>query len=154
MYNLTMDKEAYELLGKIAIAMIGVGGAYLVFRAKQKADAATKFRETILNEFQGLYPSPVDWPKTAGIEHRLKQSFPRLQAVVAGYRPYVRSKKAFDEAWNAYFCAYEWRSGEQCYHHYMDMAGTHQTLDGPVTEVTDAKGNFKANVARLLSFAD
>jgi hypothetical protein len=47
-----MDKEAYELLGKIAIALMGVGGAYLVFRAKQKADAATKFRETILTEYR------------------------------------------------------------------------------------------------------
>jgi hypothetical protein len=28
------------------------------------------------------------------------------------------------------------REPEQCYHHYMDMTGTHQTLDGSVTEVT------------------
>ena len=125
----------------------------MVFKKKRTGDAARVFRDSLLAEFQGLYPSPVDWPKTAGIEHRLNQSFPKVQAVVAAYRPYARNRKAFDEAGIAYFCAYKWRSGKQCHHHYMDMTGTHQTLDGPVTQVTDAKGNFKVNVDRLLSFA-
>jgi hypothetical protein len=144
----------FEPLLKVAIpATIAVGGGLWLFMKKQSADAAQIFQAGILSEFQGLYRIPVEWPDGLGIEHRLRRSFPKLQTIVAAYRPYVTNKKKFDDAWLTYRNAYKREQDDQCYHHYMNFISTHGTLDGPVTEVTDAKGNFKRNVEALLSFA-
>jgi hypothetical protein len=141
-----------KIVGPIVAAGTAVYG-FILKRKESRTQAATKFRESVLNELQGLYPLPVEWPETPGIDHRLKKSFPRLQAVVAAYRPFVKNKTAFDFAWLKYRNAYQLPQDDQCYHHYMDFTSTKSTLDGPVTEATNGKANFKQNVDSLLSFA-
>jgi hypothetical protein len=121
----------------------------------RRAEAATAFRNAFLQELKGLYPFPSDWPKGIGIDKRLRQAFPALQAAIAGLRPFVpdKEKAAFDEAWLVYHTSTK-REIDQDYTHYMNMGSVVMNATGGLTEIKqDGRANFKRNVDRLLSFA-
>lgn len=127
----------------------------LLNRADRKAVAAAAFREVVHRELQGLYPRPTEWPKGSGIEQRLKRAFPALQTAYANFRPYVKYKAAFDEAWRDYRCATKREVDDQCYLHYLNATSTTLNAHGGETIVrTDGKANFRRNVDRLLGFAE
>jgi hypothetical protein len=127
----------------------------LINKRERRIKAAIAFREAFQRELRGLYPIPTEWPKASGIERRLEEAFPALQAAVTTYEPFLsKSKQArFKEAWLAYYSAYR-RHGEQSYHHYMYF-GTHHlnVFGGMFNFKQDGKKNFKRNVDRLLAFA-
>lgn len=126
----------------------------LLNRADRKAVAASAFREAFHRELQGLYPRPTEWPKGSGIEQRLKRVFPALQTAYANFRPYVKDKVAFDEAWRDYRCATKREVDDQCYLHYLNATSTTLNDFGGETVVrNDGRANFKRNVDRLLAFA-
>jgi len=125
-------------------------------RKERRIKAAATFRETFLKELQGLYPLPADWPRTTGIEPRLRRVFPALQAAVSTYRPFIpkREQGAFDEAWLIYRTATKREIDAQSYTHYMNMTSTTVSSFGGETVLpNDGKATFKRNVDRLLSFA-
>jgi hypothetical protein len=123
-------------------------------KAERRAAACAAFRDAFHCELQGLYPRPTDWPKGTGIEHRLKKVFPALQAAVASFRPYVKDKAAFDEAWRNYRTMTKREIDDQCYTHYLDITSTTTNdLGGRTVIKNDGKLNFRRNVDRLLSFA-
>lgn len=125
-------------------------------RRERRIKAATTFREAFLKELQGLYPLPADWPRSTGIEPRLRKVFPALQAAVSTYRPFVPMGKqaAFDEAWLIYRTATKREIDTQSYVHYMDITSTTiSSFGGETVLPNDGKATFKRNVDRLLSFA-
>lgn len=125
-------------------------------RRERRIKAATVFRETFLKELQGLYPLPADWPRSTGIEPRLRKAFPALQVAVSTYRPFVPKgeQAALDEAWLIYRTATKREIDTQSYVHYMDMTSTTiSSFGGETVLPNDGKATFKRNVDRLLSFA-
>jgi hypothetical protein len=126
----------------------------LLNRADRKAVAASAFRESFHRELQGLYPRPTEWPQGAGIEQRLRRVFPALQTAYANFRPYVKDKATFEEAWRDYRCATKRDIDDQSYLHYLDATSTTSNNFGGQTVLrSDGKANFKRNVDRLLRFA-
>ena len=126
----------------------------LLNRADRKAVAASAFRESFHRELQGLYPRAAEWPQRGGIEQRLRQVFPALQTAYANFRPYVKDKAAFDEAWRDYRCATKRDIDDQSYLHYLDATSTTiNDFGGQTVLRNDGKGNFRRNVDRLLRFA-
>jgi len=125
-------------------------------RKERRIKAAAAFRETFLKELQGLYPLPSDWPRTTGIEPRLRIVFPALQAAFSTYRPFIPKSEqgAFDEAWLIYRTATKREIDTQSYTHYINMTSTTVSSFGGETILpNDGKATFKRNVDRLMSFA-
>jgi len=120
------------------------GGLVLLYVHRLNAfrSALAKFRAEVLAAFEGLYPSPAQWPEN--IDAFLRRVFPKLQAAVAAFRPFLSCyrRRAFDHAWFEYRCATGREVDLQCYHHYMAFSGQ-----------PDPKLTFKRNVDALLSFA-
>jgi hypothetical protein len=126
----------------------------LINRADRRAAAAAVFRESFHRELQGLYPRPTEWPKGTGIEETLRRAFPALQTAYANFRPYVRDKSTFDEAWRDYRCGTKREVDDQCYLHYLNATTTTPNdFGGETVLVNDGRANFKRNVDRLLRFA-
>jgi hypothetical protein len=124
-------------------------------RKQRRIKAASAFRETVIKELQGLYPQPMNWPKTSGIDPRLRAVFPVLQAAVATFKPYLsdREQREFEQAW-LYYRTDTKREIDQSYTHYMNMTSTTLSSFGGQTVLpNDGKATFKRNVDRLLSFA-
>jgi hypothetical protein len=118
--------------------------------------AGNAFRAVFIEQLQGLYPIPSNWPQGTGIEPKLKALFPALQAAVTTFRPFVPdSKKAsFDQAWLNYHTSTK-REKDQSYVHDMNMTSTTLNSFGGETVLPNkGKETFKRNVDRLLSFAD
>lgn len=65
---------------------------WLSSRSIRRAEACRDFRATLNRELAGLYPMPSNWPKSTGIDPRLRAVFPALQSAVATFRPYVPKK--------------------------------------------------------------
>jgi len=104
--------------------------------------AATTFRSNIINELAGLYPIPVNWPDD--IDNRLSATFPKIQAAVEEFKPFVTDSSAFNEAWLQYYT--------HCNQVIPRVFSLANRLRG--TESTqDARDEFKHNVDNLLSFA-
>ena len=151
-YNWRMTIPLLDSFFKLVITLINsVWG-----RKERRIKAAAAFRETFLKELQGLYPLPSDWPRTTGIELRLRRVFPALQAAFSTYRPFIPKSErgAFDEAWLIYRTATKREIDTQSYTHYMNMTSTTVSSFGGETVLpNDGKATFKRNVDRLLSFA-
>jgi hypothetical protein len=99
---------------------------------------------------------PSNWPKSTGIDPRLRAAFPTLQSAVAKFRPYVPKKHRakFDEAWLNYHTSTK-RETVQDYTHYMDFTSTTlNTYGGETVIAANGKAQFKRNVDRLLAFAE
>lgn len=137
----------------IVAALIG-GGVVLIgvlishqlsaYRDRQNAarSASTAFRAALLSEMRDVYPVAKAWPEDPDAYFR--SMFPRLQVAVNAFMPFVpkHRRSAFLRAWLSFYSAYACE-GEQCYHHYLDFH------DSP-----DAKSTLRANVDRLLAFAE
>ena len=124
-----------------------IGGFFLLHVHKQNAYrfASVKFRAAVLDALSGLYPLPSSWPNdTLAIEPMLRAIFPRLQAAIAEFRPFVPwyCRRAFDRAWLRYRSATEREIDYQCYLHYIPFHGN-----------PDPEQTLKNNVDALLSFA-
>jgi len=117
-------------------AVIVVLGNHLLSRRR---DSSAKFRDSVLERLDGLYPLPVSWPDD--IDAALRKIFPELQIAVAEFRPYIMCwrRHAFDRAWYRYYCDSDSECETENYHHY---------INDP-----HARARFKHNVERLLSFA-
>jgi hypothetical protein len=119
-------------------------------RLNRAAIARAAFRAAVMTELGSVYPVPNPWPDN--IAGFLKSRFSALQAAVVAFRPVVKEAVAFDAAWLNFYCAYPTKMQEQCYHHY----GTaHDPMTG-TQEMAQKKAlaTFRANVERLLSFAE
>jgi hypothetical protein len=124
-------------------------------RSIRRAEACRDFRATFNRELAGLYPLPSNWPKTPGIDARLRSVFPALQSAVTTFRHYVPKKQQgkFDEAWLNYHTSTK-REIDQDYTHYMNFTSTTvNTFGGETVIAADGKAQFKRNVDRLLAFA-
>lgn len=119
--------------------------AYLTGRNGRKvryAAACSTFRAAVLTELGTIYPVPSNWPEN--INAFLREVFPKLQAAVAQFRPFVPwwRRRSFDRAWFNYHCATGRSIDTQVYHHYMPFSGQ-----------LEPKSTFRKNVSQLLSFA-
>ena len=139
--------------------MFGVFAAHRLAAARDRRTtriaANIKFREKILTELKGLYPSPVQWPDEGfRIIDVLEAKFPVLESAVVEFRGHLSwfGKRNFDSAWRNYRCS----KGGLPYFHYVAMQseghdkGERYVTDTRLTYQTD----FKKNVDHLLSFAD
>ena len=128
-------------------------------KTKEFNQAAATFRSRILVELEGLYPIPTNWPaQQMTIDKILKDRFPKLQAAVAEFRPFLpmKNQAAFDQAWFIYRLGKDGREiDEQCYFDYMPIKST--SIKGGVKVTIDTttthKETFKNNVDDLLRFA-
>ena len=81
-------------------------------------------------------------------------SISALQNAYADFRPYMRDKAAFDEAWRDYRCATKRDVDDQCYLHYLNTTTTTPNDFGGETVLSsDGNANFKRNGDWLLRFA-
>jgi hypothetical protein len=129
-----------------------------VQRDELRIAAGIEFRNAFAKQLVGLYPSPSDWPKGTGIEHKLKAVYPALENAVTAFRPFVpkRERAKFDRAWLLFYSATK-REGDHSYLHYLNFNSTWVSQDSgyshEMSYKTDGKKNFKRNVKRVLSFA-
>lgn len=145
-----------ELIEKYFIAIAGTiltlsFGGYITWRIytkKRFIKAADKFRNTILTELEGLYPTPIKWPKnTMMIVRMLTDKFPRMEIAVTEFRGHLMwfNRVRFDRAWQEY---------HKDYYQYVPMTGESYFL-GKI-EKTDTthtyQDMFKQNVDALLKF--
>jgi len=120
--------------------------------------AARKFQDIIRNELQGLYPSPVSWPKDSfSIDPILKEKYPRIENAVSNFKGHLPTIliKGFNKAWIKYYSA-NGNEGYQCYDHYMPFKGEAFSYGEKISEWDNTKTykeTFKKNVARLLKYA-
>lgn len=135
------------------IPLIGVVGAFAVAffahrltierdRLNARRNAATAFRTAFLAPLTGLYPLPLRWPND--IDQFLRNAAPTLQNAVTQFRPFLPWWKrwAFDRAWFKFRCGTGRDIDLQNYHRYIAFGSN-----------PDAKGIFRRNVDKVLSFA-
>jgi len=133
-------------------------GYLLVFGTKRYFDASAEFRKVIYTEFEGLYPTPVNWPKnTMAIVQILKEKYPRIEIAVHNFRDHLPFFliKGFDKAWIRYYNEYE-QEGWQSYFQYVPMKGESFSYGEKISEYDNTepfKGNFKKNIDNLLKYA-
>ena len=131
--------------------VIGFGAGWYVHRrldsARAAREATSKFRTAFADALAQVYPIPRPWP--GDVKRYFDGVFPRLQAAVVAYRPFVEPEKVedFDDAWRRFHHAYAEDQAtdgvaECVWHHYEAYA------DNP-----DAKVRLRWNVHALLKFA-
>ena len=126
--------------------------AYLTFRHTQqirRQTASDNFRNTILSELKGLYPTPVDWPERShDVTYILKAKFPEINRAVTEYSRFVNNRKEFLRDWDFYRMGdKETATGEQDYFQYTGAYFDDQEPPNP----QDA---FQKNVGKLLSHCE
>ena len=99
--------------------------------------AAADFRAAFLSALNDIYPLPARWPDD--IDPYLRGVFPKLQAAVEQFRPYVPFWKlgAYDRAWSRYRSCTGRQIDIQCYLHYMDIRDIDEARP-----LLDAKSTF------------
>ena len=111
--------------------------------------AARKFHETIRNELEGLYPTPVNWPKdSSAIYHILEEKYPRLENAVHQFKGHLPCflLRGIDKAWLQY---------HKDYYQYMPFSGS-SIVNGKEIRHDNTKTykeTFKKNVDALLKYA-
>ena len=140
----------------IASALIMAAiGAYLVAvnnRRNRFAIASEKFRSTILNELEGLYPTPSKWPfeNKFQIKRILEDKCPKIEVAVTEFRCHLSwfNRRRFDTAWQKYH--------KDDYYEYMPLKETGYERGKIVVSIDTTEtylDNFKHNVDNLLRFA-
>jgi len=143
---------AIDSLFKLVIRWIGIRAD----RDERRIAASIEFRNTFIEELQGLYPEPVNWPKAYGIDPVLKAKFAMLRSAVEKYEPFVADSKraAFKKAWREYSCGIDHDNTVQDYSHYMHFTTVDHNATGGLNEMRrNGKAAFQQNVDKLLSFA-
>lgn len=148
-----------KIIGGILAAVFGGYITYLVYRKTRFNQAAETFRSRVLAELEGLYPIPSNWPnEKILIDRILREKFPKLQAAVAEFKPFLpqRQHSDFDRVWFIYRMGKGGREKDkQDYWQYIPHSGTsvvngkEETHDNTETY----QDNFKRNVDNLLKFA-
>jgi hypothetical protein len=123
---------------------IVVAGIYELFHRKRRAEAADEFRSDVLSTLSGLYPEPINWPKS--IDTYLCARLPVMQEIIEIYKPNVPQEDlpAYNRDWDNYchFCRAE-VTDDKC---------TEAELN-PGTN-PDPKKTFRTLVTKLLHYAD
>jgi len=159
-----MEKEFIEILvalptwsrviiGFMAPSILGL----TIYAVREYFIASRQFHDTIRTEFEGLYPTPSQWPADQiQIIKILKDKFPRLEIAVHKFREYLPCliRPRFDRAWFAYL-GDENNTG---YHRYWQYVPYHDSSleNGKIVEYDNTKAyqdNFTRNVCNLLKFA-
>ena len=141
-----------EIITHPAILAALIAGLILfqVHRYNAFKAASTKFRNTILQELEGLYPTPAKWPsEDIHIINILKDKFPRLEIAVTEFRGHLGFFiiKRFDKAWREYHENYS------KYYPHADKGYLNDKLVYDVDTTQTYKESFKHNVDALLKFA-
>ncbi len=138
----------------IAVIFTGVFGGYVtwhIYRKQRFITASDKFRNTILTELEGLYPTPAKWPtQEMQIIQILKDKFPKLEIAVTEFRCHLGwiNRRWFDNAWMQF--------NKDHYFDYVPITGTSYAKGEHVYSYDSTKTykvNFKHNVDALLKFA-
>ena len=136
-----------NLYAVFAAVLLACFVGYVAWRnnfKSRRAAACNAFRSAVLAELGAIYPTPAAWP--ADITTFLRSAFPKLQAAVITFKPFVPwwHRAAFEHAWFIYRLGADSREiDKQVYHQYMGFN------DNP-----NYKEKFRENVNRLLSFAN
>ena len=140
----------YAIIGAILLACFVGYVAHLNFRLNEFNAASAKFRTAIIAELGTLYPIITNWPQNE--DAFFKAVFPNLKDAVTEFRNFVPwyRRRAFDNAWLYYYCAYPEQTTSQIYHHYMAFQDNGETAS-QAQEIRNK--TFHANVSNLLYFA-
>jgi hypothetical protein len=130
--------------------------AIKLIRRQEFNRAAAIFHVNVLNELEGLYPIPTDWPDGANATFdRFQKLFPKLQIAVAEFKFSLPDshRVAFEKTWLIYRVGGDGDgTDKQDYWQYMPHLGTSST------EIFDSRNtyqaDFKHNVDNLLKFAE
>lgn len=144
-----------EILTHPAILAGLIGGLILfkVHRYNAFKSASERFRSAILNELEGLYPTPKKWPSDEGqILNILRVKFPRLEIAVTDFRCYLTwlSRRRFDKAWRKY---------HEDYYQYVPYTTSGgysfgKLVSPPIDTTKTYKETFRHNVDELLKYAN
>ncbi len=140
----------YAIAGGILSLSFGGYITWRIYSKKRFVDAADNFGNTILTELEGLYPTPIKWPKEPMmIVEILKEKFPRLEVAVTKFRGHLMwfKRSRFDRAWQEYhkdYFQYVPMQGES--YSYGKLIEKHNTMN-------TYQDTFRNNVAALLKFA-
>lgn len=149
------NKIAGTILGSAFVGYIG----YRTYRKTRFNQAVTTFNSKILNELEGLYPIPSNWPTDKMmIDRVLRDKFTRLQFAVAEFRKFLPwyHCKDFDKAWFIYRMGEDGREIDiQDYWQYIPHSGASMVNDVLVhhNNTKTYQDNFKRNVDNLLKLA-
>jgi hypothetical protein len=105
MHNIFSENIPWAL--GIVVVLFGIVAAHRLFLYRQKKNkmvkASEKFRNEILTELEGLYPTTHYWDKN--VYPRLAQSITKIESAAIKFRPYAVRKSEFDSAIKKY-CEY------------------------------------------------
>ena len=134
----------FILIGALISALV----ALHVPRKNRRAEAISKFRNSILSELGELYPEGIYHINGRDAVKILKAKHYLLNTAVEEFKPYVKNKAAFIRAWREFSGVGELREPEEppSYNIY-SFQGNHS----PWSE--NPKSEFLNNVNKLLSFA-
>ncbi|ODT69868.1 MAG: hypothetical protein ABS69_15710 [Nitrosomonadales bacterium SCN 54-20] len=125
-------------------AGIVVAGIYEMFTRKRRTEAAEEFRSAILSTLSGLYPEPVNWPRS--IDTYLRARLPVMHEIIEDFRSSVRQQDipAYNRDWDNYyeFCRNE-ITDDKCI-----AAETNPDRE------SDPKKTFHQLVSNLLRYAE
>jgi hypothetical protein len=152
--------NVYDLIANnfskiVAVILTGAFGGYVtwhIYRKQRFITASDKFRNTVLTQLEGLYPTPVKWPsQEMQIIQILKDKFPKLEIAVTEYRCHLGwiNRKRFDNVWLQY--------NKDHYFDYVPIQGKSYAKGEAVYTYDNTKTyqeNFKHNVDALLKFAE
>ena len=111
----------------------------------EKTNAAKLFRESICNSLSDVYPTCNINPEN--LVSYLNEKYSILQSVVEQYRPYVKDRRGFEEAWINFKNGGEFGPDEAFFFHYSGY-----TYDGK-PQVAPEK-LLKENINKMLSYAN
>jgi len=139
------------VLGIILAALL-TAFFYSVITRKQKErekfnDAATTFRNKVLNALEGIYPITCSW-WDQNLFPKFQRSVPIIETAVAEFLHFVKRKTAFDAAIKDYreYCQHKIYEGGAPHLTYKNIPDDHKPKTDPIEE-------FKNIVEHLLSFA-
>jgi hypothetical protein len=80
-----------------------VAGIYELYYRKRRNEAAEEFRSAILHTLSGLYPEPVNWPRS--IDTYLCARLPVMQEIIDDFKPNIRQEDipAYNRDWDNYY---------------------------------------------------
>lgn len=152
-YGINLSTVDLWLLGICGALISVLITSFALHRYNAFCSAAAVFRNKVLMELAGLYPTQTKWPESSiPIPSILCEKHPRIETAVIEFRNYLNwlKRKRFDKAWHEY---------SKDYYEYVPIQSTSYSSDGAIIESESIDTTktyyslFKHNIDNLLKYA-
>jgi len=140
----------YPILVALLLACFSAWLRWRTFLKTRKITASDKFKSSLLEELQDLFPEGINIKSGRDVVSILREKHNRLQSIVMEYGEHTQNTKELKQAWYEFSGVGELRDvGEEAkYYHYSFTALTEGTEFS-----NDPKALFIHNVNKLLDQA-